>query len=80
VNDSFKSFLKELRQRQLAESMLNLLRQSASCTLLRWRGDFNESGNFCFPAQFQPNHSSQGAKSELKRLWIGLLSFLKPAG
>jgi hypothetical protein len=79
VHDPFKSFLMELRQRQLAESMLNLLRQSASRTLLRWRRNFNQPGNFCFPAQFQPNHSSQSAKAKLKRLRIGLLRFLKTA-
>ena len=65
LHDPFKAFLTELRQRELAKSMLNLLRQRASCSLLRWRRDFNQSGNFCFPAEFQPNHSSQSAKSEL---------------
>ena len=80
LDHAFIALLHQPDKGHLAQAVLNLLRQGASCSLARWRRDLNHAGCFRLPAEFQPNHSLKTAKSQLKRRAVGLLGFLEAAG
>ena len=79
-HDSFKSALVEFDESQLAEAVLQLLREGAAAAAARGRVDLDQPRGLGLPAEFQPYHPFQAATAQLNRSRVRLLGLFETAG
>ena len=77
---TFKADLVKLHKSQLAEAVLQLLREGAAAAAARGRVDLHQPRCVGLPAQFQPHPPPEAAASKLNRGWVGLLGLFEAAG
>ena len=75
----FKAALVKLYKSQLAEAVLQLLREGAAAAAARGRVDLHQPRCFCLPTQFQPHHPLEAAASQLNRCRVRLLGLFETA-